>query len=318
MIVLDAAGISRRLEGLDLIEPMERAFAAYSSGLATTPPPGEMIFDHPPGEVHVKAGWYPGSPWYVVKVASGFYDNVASGLPSSDGLMMLFDRATGAPAALLLDRGRLTDFRTAAAGAVCARHLAPAVVERIGVLGAGAQAGLQVRLLQSVRPCRSVMVWGRNPERTADWAAQMAAQGYEVESAGSAAAVAADCRLIVTTTAAHSPLLHADDLRPGTHITAVGADTPDKTELAPDVFARADRIVVDSRSQTAARGEIRHALAAGTVTTDRLEELGEIVGRPFSRADQSISIAVLTGLGVQDLAAAAAVLGADKETSCST
>lgn len=149
------------LPKIDLIAAMEEAFVAYSSGRAVIPPVGELNFENPTGDVHLKYGYLKGGRHYVVKIASGFYDNPKRGLASSQGLMLLFDQHTGVPVAVLMDEGRLTDLRTAAAGAVAAKHLAPPEVECIGIVGAGIQAREQLRALAAVTPCRQVMVWAR-------------------------------------------------------------------------------------------------------------------------------------------------------------
>ena len=212
--------------------------------------------EDPPGEVHIKYGYLTGGDTYVIKIASGFWNNPAIGLSSSDGLLLVFRKATGELMAVLNDRGRLTDLRTAAAGAVSAKHLAPAGIDAIGVLGTGIQAELQVQLLQSVRPCRNVVVWGRNPERASAYAKRMRSQDFNVDIARSSAEVAERCRLIVTATASVAPLLHWRDIRPGTHITAIGADSADKQELDEAIIRNADIAVTDSRSQARSRGEI--------------------------------------------------------------
>ncbi|MGZ8362221.1 MAG: hypothetical protein ACXW3D_00035 [Caulobacteraceae bacterium] len=311
MIILGRDEIEARLAALDLIEPVEQALAAYSRGDTLTPPPGEMLFDAPQGEVHIKCGWMSGFDCYVVKVASGFYGNAALGLPSSDGLMLLFDRATGQPVALLQDRGYLTDMRTAAAGAVFARHLAPAKVSAIGVIGAGIQARLQVKLVQAVRPCRRVFVWARREAGAQAYVDDMARDDFEVEALASPAEVAARCELVVTATPAAEPLLQAADVRPGQHITAMGADTPLKRELGPGLLDLAHLVAVDSLEQCRARGDLRHAVAEG-FDGGRAVEIGALIeaGRAIrAEAPGAVTVGLLTGLGVQDLAAAAAVVG---------
>lgn len=307
---LDLPQIEQRLEGLDLVGLMEDAFAAFSRGEAVVPAPGEMLLEDPPGEVHIKYGYLTGGDTYVIKIASGFWNNPAIGLSSSDGLLLVFRKATGELMAVLNDRGRLTDLRTAAAGAVSAKHLAPASVDAIGVLGTGIQAELQVQLLQSVRPCRNVVVWGRNPERVSAYAKRMRSQDFNVDIARSSAEVAERCRLIVTATASPAPLLHWRDIRPGTHITAIGADSADKQELDEAIIRNADIAVTDSRSQARSRGEIGHAYGDDTSAADRIVEIGEIVSgtvRGRSAEDQ-ITVSAFSGLAVQDIAMAAAIL----------
>jgi ornithine cyclodeaminase len=245
---LDLPQIEERLKGLDLVGLMEGAFAAFSRGEAVVPMPGELLLIEPPGEVHIKYGYLTGGDTYVIKIASGFWNNPARGLSSSDGLLLVFKKETGELAAVLNDRGRLTDLRTAAAGAVAAKHLAPERVDAIGVLGCGIQAELQVQLLQSVRPCHDIVVWGRNPERASAYARRMRYKEFSVEIASSPSEVASRCRLIVTATASPSPLLQWSDLHPGTHVTAIGADSADKQELDETIIRKADIVVTDSRA----------------------------------------------------------------------
>jgi ornithine cyclodeaminase len=311
--ILSPDEIRARLRTIDPVSCMEDAFRAFSRGQAIVPPPGELIFRDPPGDVHIKYGYVTGGDFYVVKIASGFYDNPKHGLPSSNGVMLAFRRQTGEMAAILDDRGYLTDVRTAAAGAVAAKYLAPEDVDVIGIIGTGIQAEMQAQYLQTVRPCRNLLVWGRREEGAADYAERMRRQDFSVTIASSPAEVAARCRLIVTATPSLEPHLDASMIRPGTHITAMGADTPDKRELHPGIFAIADIIAVDSRVQGMKRGDLKGALEAGATDPGRVSELGELIDdRAATRSSrEQITIASLTGLGAQDVAIASAVLAGD-------
>lgn len=313
MLRLDRFAILKRLEGMDLRAPIIEAFVAFSAGRAVMPPPGELIFDEPPGDLHIKYGYLRGGPYTVIKVASGFYENHRRQLPSSQGLMIVLDRETGVPLALLEDEGALTDLRTALAGSVAADWLAPTQVDAIGVIGAGIQARLQVRELQAVRPCRRLVVWNRSVERAERFADEMRAEGYIVAVAASPAAVCSEARLIVTTTPATVPLIHERDVCPGTHITAIGADTPNKTELAPKVLARATLLATDSIAQSSRCGELLHAIDANAIAPERCVELGQLFTSPRpARGQDDVTVAVLTGLAVQDLAIASCVLAAEQ------
>jgi ornithine cyclodeaminase len=143
----------RRLVRLDLpaIDVVERAFAALASGAVVMPPVLSMAIPEANGEVDVKTAYIPGFDGFAIKVSPGFFDNPKIGLPSLNGLMILFSAKTGLVEALLLDNGYLTDVRTAAAGAVAARHLAPAAVDTAGVIGTGTQARLQIWCGRSAR-----------------------------------------------------------------------------------------------------------------------------------------------------------------------
>ncbi len=307
---LDASQIEQRLKGLDVVSLMEEAFAAFSRGGAVVPPPGELLFQDPLGEVHIKYGYLKSGDTYVVKIASGFWNNPARGLSSSDGLLLVFRKDTGQLAAVLNDRGRLTDLRTAAAGAVAAKYLAPEQLEAIGVLGTGIQAELQVQLLQAVRPCRNIVFWGRNRERGDAYARRMRDKGFLVEAAHSPAEVAFRCHLIVTATASSEPLLHWSDIQPGTHITAIGADSADKQELDSSIVRQADLVVTDSRAQGRSRGELWHAYHGDDASMNRIIEIGEIVSGTVKcrTSAEQVTVSTFSGLAVQDIAIASAIL----------
>ena len=299
--------IEEVLPTLDLIPSIEAGFVAYSAQEAVVPPVGELLLDG--GEVHIKYGYLKGDDYYVIKIASGFYDNPKIGLPSSNGLMLLFSQKTGELVSILLDEGYLTDTRTAVAGAIAARHLAPRKVERIGIVGTGIQARLQLQHLARVTECREVLVWGRGEPQLERYRSDTEPHGFAVETTFSTADVLRTCNLVVTCTPAAEPLLHVDDLQEGTHITAVGSDTPEKQELDAAILGRADLVVADSISQCLGRGEIHKGLEADQIAEEDLVELGDVIaGRAIGRtSDAQITVADLTGVAVQDIKIATAV-----------
>lgn len=300
--------IEKAVDPAAAIDAIAEGFAAFSGGEVVVPPVGHLEFKNPPGEMHLKYGHRRGDDVFVVKIATGFYQNPALGLSSSSGLMLVCSAKTGFPKALLLDDGYLTDLRTAAAGAVAAKHLAPRNLRAIGIVGAGIQAHIQLDLLRHVTPCRRAMIWARNPAK----ARSFKVDGFSIEVADSVAALCCQCNLIVTTTPSRNPLVSAGILRPGTHITAVGADSPGKHEIEAAVFAKADVLAVDSRTQGFSYGDSSHALNSRTVPPDHFVELGEIIaGTAVGRTnDEQITIADLTGLAVQDIQIAKLALSA--------
>ena len=151
--VLDLDAIRPLVDTPTLIRDIERGFVLYSEGRVTVPPVGFLHFDDPPGDVHLKYGAVTGDDHWVLKLASAFYENPDLGLPVSDGLLLVFSARTGALELVLLDECWLTDMRTAAAGAVAARHLAPEAVDRIGIVGTGVQARMQLEMLGQVVDC---------------------------------------------------------------------------------------------------------------------------------------------------------------------
>jgi ornithine cyclodeaminase len=301
--------IKRVLPNLDLMPSIEAGFVAYSQGDAVVPPVGELLFDDPPGDVHIKYGYLKNDSYYVVKIASGFYQNPEQGLSSSNGLMMLFQQRTGLLECILLDEGYLTDVRTALAGAIAARHLAVHPVDRIGILGTGIQARFQLRHLLPVTGCSRAIVWGRSREKLDRYRDDMENEGFSIETTNEVEKVASRCRLIVTTTAATSPLLWSAQVRPGTHITAMGSDTPQKQELDPSLLQKADRVIVDSLTQCSERGEFAHALRAGLLDRSSAHELGKVISGevPGRSSEAQITISDLTGVAVQDIQIAKAV-----------
>lgn len=311
IITLDQ--ISKILPSIEFIPEIEQGFKAYSEGRAVIPPVGEMILDK--GDIHIKYGYITGDKFYVIKIASGFYSNPEIGLSSSNGLMLLFSQMTGELACILLDEGFLTDIRTAVAGAIAAKYLAPSEVVKIGIVGTGTQARLQLQYLKDVVACRQVMVWGRGQRQLNKYKADMENAGFHIETTQDPTHITEKCNLIVTTTPSKVPILNSGTLLKGTHITAVGSDTTDKQELDPTILKDADLVVADSIKQCMERGEIFKALEAGLLKKENLVELGHIIsGSAEGRtSDQQLTVADLTGVAVQDLKIASAVFTSSKD-----
>jgi ornithine cyclodeaminase len=294
---------------LDAVACVEQAFAALAGGGVVMPPILRLDIVEAHGEVDVKTAYVPGIDSFAIKISPGFFDNPKLGLPSVNGLMTLFSAKTGLLEAVLLDNGYLTDVRTAAAGAVAAKHLARPDARRAAVIGAGVQARLQLEALALVRPLESATVWARDTNKADVRAADLTARlGIPVSAAASIEAAVEGADVILLTTPSRDPLLKAEWLRPGQHVTAMGSDAEHKNELDPAVLARSDvDYVADSLAQTRRLGELHHAIAAGMVTADApFPELGAVVtGAAPGRADAGrITVADLTGTGVQDTAIA--------------
>ena len=131
------SAIERAIQASDAIAAMERALVAYSRGEAVIPPVGHMEFVEPPGDCHIKYGYIRADATFTVKIATGFWKNSERGLPSSNGVVLVFSSHSGELLAILQDEGYLTDIRTAAAGAVAAKLLAPRRIRAIGIIGSG-------------------------------------------------------------------------------------------------------------------------------------------------------------------------------------
>lgn len=292
----------------DAIACVESAFAALSTKAVAMPPILRLDIPEHRGEVDVKTAYVPGVEGFAIKISPGFFDNPKLGLPSVNGMMVLLSSRTGLVEALLLDNGYLTDVRTAAAGAVAAKHLAQPDAAVAAIFGAGVQARLQLEALALVRPIRQARIWARDMNKAQRAAEDLQAKiGIDVKAEADPASAVRGADVIVTTTPAGEPVLRAEWLQPGQHITAMGSDAEHKNEIDPAVIIRADLYVADRLGQTRRLGELHHAIEKGLVAADaHFTELGDIIsgkaaGRPSPHA---ITFADLTGTGVQDTAIA--------------
>jgi ornithine cyclodeaminase len=307
--VLTLGEIKSQIDVPKMIQAIEDGFVLYSEDKVVVPPVGFLNFKEPPGDVHIKYGYVKGDDVYVLKVASGFYDNEKMGVPFGDGVILVFSQQTGHLQLVLHDECWLTDMRTAAAGAVAARHLAPSKVDCIGIIGTGGQARLQLELLKGIVDCQRCVVWGRNADKVGKIISDLKANatiqdwGIEIEAADSVEALAAQSNLIVTTTSARDAIVLAAHVKAGTHITAMGSDDHGKQELAAALLGKADIVVADSISQCVDHGECFHAVKDGSITEESILELGNVIKDPaIGRSnDNQITVADLTGVAIQDI-----------------
>jgi len=290
--------IQRALVYREVIALMREALIANSRGECDTPMPMHLEIAPELAEVHVKSSYRQGGRYFALKIAATFPGNAARGLATGNGMMLLSSAETGEPVAFLADGGHLTDVRTAAAAAMVARELGRRDTA-IAILGTGIQARLQAQLHGEILDLRQVWIWGRTAERAAECRRDLAAllPRAEVAIAASPAEAARRARLIVTATASREPLLGAADVAAGTHISAVGSDSPGKQELDAEVLRRTALLLVDSRRQCEKLGELQHAPGEG----ERAVEAGAFCESPREWDRGGISVCDLTGLGVEDL-----------------
>lgn len=293
---------------LDAVACVENAFRALATLPVAMPPILRLDMPEQHGEVDVKTAYVPGIDGFAIKISPGFFDNPKLGLPSVNGMMVLLSSKTGLVEALLLDNGYLTDVRTAAAGAVAAKHLSREDAKAAAIFGAGIQAGLQLEALRLVRPIEEACIWARDAAKAEAAAARLRDKlGIPVRAEPDAARAAAGADIIVTTTPSTEPLIKAGFVTAGQHITAMGSDAEHKNEIAPAILRMADLYVADSARQTRRLGELHHAIEAAVFTADaEVTELGQIIAgdRHGRRSASDITIADLTGTGVQDTAIA--------------
>lgn len=292
----------------DVLDCIAGGFAALATKPVVMPPVLHLEIAEANGEIDVKTAYVPGFDMLAMKMSPGFFDNPKIGLPSLNGLMVVFSTKTGIVEAVLLDNGYLTDLRTAAAGGVAAGQLARKDANRAGILGAGVQARLQLEALSLVRPLESALVWARDGGKAEACAAEMTEKlGIPVAVAGDISKVTTQSDVVITTTPANKPLITAEHLRPGLTIIAMGSDAHYKNEVAPEALAAADAYVCDRLSQVRLLGELHHAIETGTVDAHAsFPELGEVIAgqKPGRADDEACIVCDLTGTGVQDTAIA--------------
>lgn len=309
MIILTEADLRKIVHlDLDAIACVETAFKALATKPVAMPPIMRLDIPEHNGEVDVKTAYVPGIDGFAIKISPGFFDNPKLGLPSLNGMMVLLSAKTGLVEALLLDNGYLTDIRTAAAGAVAAKHLSRPDSSIAAVFGTGAQAALQLEALTLVRPIREARIWGRDRKKAERLAGDLGSRlGIIAKGEADPAHAVWGADVIITTTPATTPILRASWLQPGQHVTAMGSDSEHKNEIEPGVITRADLYVADSLKQTRRLGELHHAIAAGVTSAEaEFTELGQVVAqvKPGRPSPEAITVADLTGTGVQDTAIA--------------
>ena len=231
------------------------------------------------GETCIKSGFRHGdkADYFVTKIASSHPRNVDIGLSPSSGVMLLFSQLTGKLVCLLQDDGYLTDLRTAVASSLAVATFGPRNIRRIGIVGTGVQALLQLEMLRNITDCREVTIFGRNEGKLASIQKEAKKLGYtSVLVTKCAAEVASSCNVIITVTSSSEPLLMARDIRPGSLIIAMGADGLGKQELDPHVMSPdiIDLVLVDSSVQCCGFGEASHAIKAGCLQVSECIEIG--------------------------------------------
>ncbi|MFT5401016.1 MAG: ornithine cyclodeaminase [Gammaproteobacteria bacterium] len=293
---------------LDAIECVEKAFHALATKSVVMPPIMRLDILENNGEIDVKTAYIPGVDSLAVKICPGFFDNPKLGLPSGSGLMVLFSTRTGMVESLLLDNAYLTDIRTAAAGALSAKYLARANAETATIIGAGAQAQLQLEALTLVRNIKQAKIWARDFDKAQKLADKLSNRlGLPVSACITIEAAVQNTDILVTTTPSQEPLIKPEHLSPGLHITAMGSDAEHKNEIDPLVFANGVKYFCDRLSQTRVLGELHHAIEKQLVdATAEFTELGQLISsQAQGRMDTTeITLCDLTGTGIQDTAIA--------------
>lgn len=297
---------------------IRQSFVAQALEQVQVPDVTYLEFQDVNGDCHVKSGYIEGTEGFVVKIATGFYNNPAQGLASSNGINLLFCAKTGQTLAVLKDEGWLTDIRTGLGGALTTLALARADFSKVLIVGGGLQAYHQARCLQHLAPNLDIsfFVWARNPDQAEQTAQSLRSDGINAVASSDLQQTCSQADVIITTTPAKAPLVQSSWIRSGTHITAIGADCPGKQELELDLVMRADLCVCDLAVQSLAHGEFQTAGAAGKLSAGDIISIGQIISgaHPGRTSDTQLTIADLTGLAVQDAAVSLSVYRAAQTT----
>jgi ornithine cyclodeaminase len=243
---------------------------------------------------------------FGAKLISVYPDNFEKGGHSHQGVVVMFDAGTGAPAAVL-EAGEITAIRTAAASAAATDALARSDARRLAILGYGEQGWRHVEAIRVVRPLDQVTVWGRSAERAEAFAGRVRDTGLAAAAAPTAQQAVAGADIVCTVTAAAEPILLGEWVADGTHVNAVGSSRAGPVEIDNELVVRA-RFFADHREGVLAQGaEFLRAKAAGLIGDDHvLGEIGEVMAGTLEgrRSDGDVTIYKSLGSIVQDLAAA--------------
>ena len=301
MKIIHEADLRAKVSRSEALEAARRAFRALGAGAVSQPSPVAIEFPERDAEAHVKCAYLHGSDIFVVKVASGFYDQ--EGEPPGSGAILVLSARDGSPLGVLADNGYLTDLRTAAAAALAVDLLTPKELDKVAIIGTGTQARAQLHALAGVRTWNSAAVWGRTPAHAAQYAADHS--GLNVVAADTPQDALAGAQLVITTTRSGAPVIQYPWLESSATVIAVGSDAPHKQELDTKILANA-KVIADDWSQCLRLGEIHHAVKAGDLDLTRIyAELGKVVsGERAGREGDELIVCDFTGVGALDAAIA--------------
>lgn len=307
LLLLNEDELRQTLNLSDILTSVEKAFIASGERRVTIPGDFQMNLPDMYGTVDVKGAYLQDAPYYIIKVGNHFRHNPEINLPAKNGLIVVFDAATGFPAAILLDNGYLTNVRIGVTGALAAKYLANPTASRVAVIGTGRQAYIQLKALLASRPVSLVRVWGHTPLE-ADLYARRMVEDHDVniEIAETVAEALRDAQIIIAAARAPEPLLDGNWLQPGAHLTVANTDSQTR-QLIPNVFAKTQVIIAGHPNGS----DIQHAVASGVITAGQIRgNLSELIqGRVDGRASpRQTTLADLSGLDWQDAVVATLAL----------
>lgn len=305
MLIVTEAMCQEVVSRADGFNAVESVFAAMASGDAYNFPVVREAIGHADALYGFKSGFDKTGLSLGLKAGGYWPGNMEKGLTNHQSTVFLFDPDTGQLQALV-GGNYLTAVRTAAASSVSIAHLARQDSEVLGMVGAGHQAGFQLRAAADQRNFKKVVAWNYHPDMLTGLAKVAAELGLPFEAV-EPEQLAAEADVIISITSAHDALLKKDWIKPGTHIACMGTDTVGKQEMDPALFAVAS-VFTDEVAQSVTLGEAQHAVAAGLINESDIISIGHVIngGHPGRSSNTEITVFDGTGVGLQDLAVAAA------------
>lgn len=306
-LILTRSDVAELLTMTECIDAVESAFRAHAEGRAVGPEVASVHVDG--GGFHVKAaGLTLSRPYFAAKTNGNFFHNDKLQMPRIQGTVVLCDASNGVPLAVL-DSIEITIVRTAAATAVACRYLARRDSRVLAIIGCGLQGHATFRAIVGCLPIETVVLFDPNPAAAQSLFEIVRDAGLTAQVCASVSDALRNVDICVTATPSTTPIIMQSDLHPGIFIAAVGADSDTKQELDPAII-QTSRIIVDSREQAAAIGEVHHAIdAIHSANALIAATLGEVIAgqAPGRTAEDQIIVFDSTGTALQDVAAAAIV-----------
>jgi ornithine cyclodeaminase len=307
MLIVPEREIADLMTRQAAFDAVERVFAAMASGDAYNFPVVREAIGHENALYGFKGGFDRAGLVLGLKAGGYWPHNLEKrGLINHQSTVFLFDPDTGMVRAMV-GGNLLTALRTAAASSVSIRHLARPDARVMGMIGAGHQAKFQLRAALEQRSFDKVIGWNYHPEMLPQIEAVAREAGLPFEAVPLERMREAD--VIISITSAFAPSLMADHVSPGTHVACMGTDTKGKQEVEPTLLARAV-VFTDEVAQSVTIGEAQHAVAEGLISESDVHELGAVINgsHPGRTSQDQITLFDGTGVGLQDLAVAAAVV----------
>jgi ornithine cyclodeaminase len=310
MITLELDEIKKLVSITDLFNPVRQSFIDYSSGNVIASPVNLLHFDNN-ADAHIKIAAIKDYDYFTMKIATMFPENSRKNLPINNGAIFIFDANTGAFTATLIDKGYLTDLRTAVAGAIISHEVAKKEAESVSVIGTGFQGFYQTIALHELRPFQKLTIYGKTPANVALMKRKIksAIPFINIVVASTIEEAVKSSEIIITTTSSTTPIIKSKWLTDGQHITAIGADDTFKKELESQCFEDASRIFIDSIALNQKYGEFKEVFEHNPSILNKVVEFGDFfASNKISFKNEGFTIAKLVGLGVQDLATATTVM----------